>query len=171
MSNPLVILHTSQGDITIELNQEKAPVSCANFLSYVNEGAYDGTIFHRVIDGFMIQGGGFDPDMSQRSSNAPIKNEADNGLKNEIGTIAMARTSAPHSASNQFFINVGNNAFLNHTAPTTQGWGYAVFGAVIEGMDVVNKIKGCKTKHHGGHEDVPAEPIIIQKAVQAVAQA
>lgn len=166
MSNPLVILHTSEGDITIELNQDKAPVTSANFLEYVKNGAYDGTIFHRVIDGFMIQGGGFNPDMSQRTSNAPIKNEADNGLKNEIGTIAMARTSAPHSASNQFFINVSNNGFLNHTAPTAQGWGYAVFGAVVKGMEVVNKIKGCKTSRNGMHEDVPVETIVIEKAVQ-----
>lgn len=166
MSNPQVKLQTSQGDITIELNEEKAPLSSENFLSYVNSGAYEGTIFHRVIDGFMIQGGGFEPDMKQKSSNAPIKNEADNGLKNEVGTLAMARTNEPHSASNQFFINVGDNDFLNHSAPTPQGWGYAVFGKVTEGMDVINKIKGCKTSTQGFHEDVPVEAIIIEKASQ-----
>lgn len=163
MSNPKVLLQTSQGDITIELDKENAPLSSENFLSYVEDAAYDGTIFHRVIDGFMIQGGGFNPDMSQRSSNAPVKNEADNGLKNEVGTVAMARTSEPHSASNQFFINVGNNDFLNHTSPTGQGWGYAVFGKVTDGMDVVNKIKSCKTGLKGHHEDVPVEVITIDK--------
>ena len=166
MSNPQVKLQTSHGDIIIELDTNKAPLSCENFLSYVSSGAYDGTIFHRVIDGFMIQGGGFEPDMKQRSSNAPIKNEADNGLKNEVGTIAMARTNEPHSASNQFFINVGNNDFLNHSSPTPQGWGYAVFGKVTEGMDIVNKIKGCKTSTQGFHEDVPVEAITIEKAIQ-----
>ena len=164
MSNPKVLLQTSQGDITIELNQEKAPLCSENFLSYVKDGAYDGTIFHRVIDGFMIQGGGFNEDMSQRSSNAPIKNEADNGLKNEVGTLAMARTNEPHSASNQFFINVGDNDFLNHSSPTAQGWGYAVFGKVTDGMDIVNKIKGCKTAIKNGHEDVPVEAITIESA-------
>lgn len=164
MSNTQVILKTSHGNITIELDEEKAPLSCENFLSYVDSGAYDGTIFHRVIDGFMIQGGGFNPDMSQRKSNAPIKNEADNGLKNEQGTLAMARTNEPHSASNQFFINVASNDFLNHSAPTTQGWGYAVFAKVTDGMDVINAIKGCKTGRSGHHEDVPLEAISIEKA-------
>lgn len=166
MSNPLVKLETSAGDITLELDQDKAPISSENFLSYVNSEAYDGTIFHRVIDGFMIQGGGFTPDMNQKKSNKPIKNEADNGLKNDNGTIAMARTNEPHSASNQFFINVANNDFLNHTAPTAQGWGYAVFGKVIDGMDIVNMIKSCKTGRHGFHEDVPVESITIERAYQ-----
>ena len=164
MSNTQVILKTSHGDITIELNEEKAPLSCENFLSYVDSGAYDGTIFHRVIDNFMIQGGGFNPDMSQRKSNAPVKNEADNGLKNVVGSLAMARTNEPHSASNQFFINVADNDFLNHSAPTAQGWGYAVFAKVIDGMDVINAIKGCKTALSGHHEDVPVEAISIEKA-------
>ena len=164
MSNTQVILKTSHGDITIELDEEKAPLSCENFLSYVDSGAYDGTIFHRVIDNFMIQGGGFNPDMSQRKSNAPVKNEADNGLKNVVGSLAMARTNEPHSASNQFFINVADNDFLNHSAPTAQGWGYAVFAKVIDGMDVINAIKGCKTALSGHHEDVPVEAISIEKA-------
>ena len=164
MSNTQVILKTSHGDITIELDEEKAPLSCENFLSYVDSGAYDGTIFHRVIDNFMIQGGGFNPDMSQRKSNAPVKNEADNGLKNVVGSLAMARTNEPHSASNQFFINVADNDFLNHSAPTAQGWGYAVFAKVIDGMDVINAIKVCKTALSGHHEDVPVEAISIEKA-------
>jgi len=160
----LVILHTSMGDIKLELNKEKAPVTVENFVSYVNDGHYNGTIFHRVIDGFMIQGGGFDKDMQQKSTKAPIKNEANNGLKNDVGTIAMARTSDPHSASAQFFINIKNNDFLNFSSETAQGWGYAVFGKVVDGMDVVNKIKSVKTGNHGFHQDVPLEPVIIETA-------
>lgn len=160
----LVILHTSFGDIKLELNQEKAPLSVKNFVQYVEDGHYNGTIFHRVIDGFMIQGGGFDKDFEQKKTRDPIKNEANNGLKNEVGTIAMARTQDPHSASAQFFINVASSSFLNHTSETTQGWGYAVFGKVVDGMDVVNKIKAVKTGSHGFHQDVPKEPVIIESA-------
>ena len=160
----LVILHTSMGDIKLELNKEKAPVTVENFVSYVNDGHYNGTVFHRVIDGFMIQGGGFDKDMQQKSTKAPIKNEANNGLKNDVGTIAMARTQDPHSASAQFFINIKDNDFLNFSAETMQGWGYAVFGKVVDGMDVVNQIKGVKTGRHGFHQDVPMEPVIIETA-------
>ena len=165
MDLPQVALDTNMGRIVIELNQEKAPATVANFIEYVKSGQYDGTIFHRVIDGFMIQGGGFDKDMRQKPTRAPIQNEADNGLTNDAGTIAMARTSDPHSASAQFFINVKNNSFLNHTGKSTQGWGYAVFGRVVEGMDVVNKIKGVRTANFGGHGDVPTSPIVIEKAV------
>lgn len=161
----LVILHTNMGDIKLELDQAKAPVTVENFVQYVKDGHYDGTIFHRVIGNFMIQGGGFDKDMKQKPTRAPIKNEANNGLKNEIGSIAMARTQDPHSASSQFFINVTNNSFLNFTSETTQGWGYAVFGRVVEGMDVVNKIKNVKTTNYGYHENVPVNPVIIEKAV------
>lgn len=160
----LVILHTSFGDIKLELNQEKAPLTVKNFVQYVEDGHYNGTIFHRVIDGFMIQGGGFDKDFEQKKTRDPIKNEANNGLKNDIGTIAMARTQDPHSASAQFFINVASSSFLNHTSETTQGWGYAVFGKVVDGMDVVNKIKAVKTGSHGFHQDVPKEPVIIVSA-------
>jgi len=159
----MITLHTNYGDIDVELNFEKAPVSAANFLKYCREGFYDGTIFHRVIDGFMIQGGGFTPEMQQKPAGDPIENEADNGLPNEEGALAMARTSDPHSASSQFFINVSDNAFLNHTAKTPQGWGYAVFGKVANGMDVVNKIKDVPTGRHGMHQDVPQEPVEIQK--------
>lgn len=163
----MVKLHTNFGDITIELNAEKAPITVANFLQYVDSGFYDSTIFHRVINGFMIQGGGFDTSMTQKSTEAEIKNEADNGLGNEKYTIAMARTSAPHSASSQFFINVANNEFLNHTAPSGNGWGYCVFGKVIEGMDVVDKIKQVATTSLKGHQDVPASNVIIERATRA----
>lgn len=164
MDMPYVELETTMGNIVIELNQEKAPNTVKNFLDYVKSGHYDGTIFHRVIDGFMIQGGGMDANMKEKATNAPIKNEADNGLKNEVGTIAMARTSDPNSATSQFFINVKDNSFLNYTSPTSQGWGYAVFGKVTEGMDVVNKIKGVPTGKVGFHGDVPKSPIVITHA-------
>ena len=160
----MVKLSTNFGDITLELNAEKAPITVANFLQYVEKGFYDGVIFHRVIDGFMIQGGGFDTNMKQKATDAEIKNEADNGLGNDAYTIAMARTSIPDSASSQFFINVADNDFLNHTAPTSSGWGYCVFGKVVEGMDVVDKIKGVKTTSKAGHRDVPVDPVIIEKA-------
>jgi peptidyl-prolyl cis-trans isomerase B (cyclophilin B) len=160
-----VELHTNHGIITLALNSEKAPITVKNFKAYVENGHYDGTIFHRVIDGFMIQGGGFTSDMKQKSTLAQIKNEAGNGLKNTLGSIAMARTSDPHSATAQFFINVGDNAFLNHTSPSGQGWGYAVFGEVVDGMDVVNAIKSVATGSKGGHQDVPKEAVIIEKAV------
>ncbi len=159
-----VVLETNHGAVEVELNEEKAPQTSKNFLSYVKKGFYDGTIFHRVIDGFMIQGGGMTPDMKEKKTDSPIKNEAQNGLKNEKGTIAMARTSDPHSASSQFFINVSDNDFLNHTSPTTAGWGYAVFGKVVKGMDVVNKIKSVKTTTKSGHSNVPVDPVIIKSA-------
>ena len=159
----MVVLHTNFGDITVELNSEKAPKTCENFLNYAKEGFYDGTIFHRVINGFMIQGGGFDADMQQKQTKAPIENEADNGLANEVGTLAMARTMDPHSATAQFFINVKDNSFLNHSGKNAQGWGYAVFAKVTDGMDVVEKIKAVKTGSHGMHQDVPVEPVIIEK--------
>ncbi|MDI1310228.1 MAG: peptidylprolyl isomerase [Methylotenera sp.] len=162
----MVKLQTNFGEITLELDAEKAPITVANFLQYVDNGFYDGTIFHRVIDGFMIQGGGFDTSMSQKESADEIKNEADNGLANDQYTIAMARTSAPHSASNQFFINVGKNDFLNHSAPTNSGWGYCVFGKVTAGMDVVDKIKKVKTGNNKSHQDVPVESVIIEKATR-----
>ncbi len=164
MSNPQVILQTTHGNITLELDAENAPVSTENFLTYVDQGFYNETIFHRVIDGFMIQGGGFTADMQQKETGQAIKNEAANGLKNNKGSIAMARTNDPHSATAQFFINVADNDFLNHTAPSGQGWGYAVFGKVVEGMNVVEKIKGCKTSSSGFHKDVPVETIIINNA-------
>ena len=164
MDMPYVELETTMGNIVIELNQEKAPNTVANFLEYVKSGHYDGTIFHRVIDGFMIQGGGMDANMTEKSTNAPIQNEADNGLKNEVGTIAMARTSDPHSATAQFFINVKDNSFLNFSGKNPQGWGYAVFGKVIEGMDIVNKIKGVPTGKYGFHADVPTTPVMITHA-------
>ena len=160
----MVKLTTNYGDITLELNAEKAPITVANFLQYVESGFYENVIFHRVIDGFMIQGGGFDLDMKQKPTQAEIKNEADNGLANDKYTIAMARTSVPDSASSQFFINAADNDFLNHTAPTSSGWGYCVFGKVTEGMDVVDKIIKVKTTSKAGHRDVPAEPVVIQKA-------
>ena len=160
----MILLKTNFGDIKIELNHEKAPKTAANFEKYVKEGYYDGVIFHRVIDNFMIQGGGFEPGMVNKETEMPIENEADNGLKNTVGTLAMARTMDPHSASAQFFINVSDNEFLNHTSKSTQGWGYAVFGEVIEGMDVVNRIKAVKTTTRMGHQDVPVEDIIIEKA-------
>jgi len=158
----MIVLHTSAGDISLELDFEKAPISAANFKQYAENGHYDGTIFHRVIDNFMIQGGGFEPGMKQKETGAPIQNEADNGLSNDVGTIAMARTMEPHSASAQFFINVNDNDFLNHSDKSPQGWGYAVFGKVTDGMDVVNSIKGCETGNVGGHGDVPLEDIIIE---------
>jgi peptidyl-prolyl cis-trans isomerase B (cyclophilin B) len=160
----MVKLHTNFGEITIELDAERAPDSAANFLEYVRSGFYDNTVFHRVIDGFMIQGGGFDPGMKQKGTRAPIKNEAGNGLKNDNYTIAMARTSDPHSATAQFFINVSDNAFLNHTTPSAQGWGYAVFGRVVEGKDVVDRIRKVKTGSRGMHQDVPVDDVVIQKA-------
>lgn len=164
MDMPYVELETTMGNIVIELNQEKAPNTVANFLEYVKSGHYDGTIFHRVIDGFMIQGGGMDANMTEKSTNAPIQNEADNGLKNEVGTIAMARTSDPHSATAQFFINVKDNSFLNFSGKNPQGWGYAVFGKVTKGMDIVNKIKGVPTGKYGFHADVPTTPVVITHA-------
>jgi len=151
------------GAITLELDAGKAPKTVENFLNYAKEGFYDGTIFHRVIRGFMIQGGGMEPGMKEKPTNSPITNEADNGLKNDLGTIAMARTIEPHSASSQFFINSSNNDFLNHTAPTEQGWGYAVFGKVTDGMDVVLEISRVKTGNHGYHQDVPVEDVVIEK--------
>ncbi|MFV0888103.1 peptidylprolyl isomerase [Metapseudomonas otitidis] len=160
----MIKLHTNYGVITLELFEDKAPETTANFKEYVKAGHYDGTVFHRVISNFMIQGGGFEPGMKQKSTRAPIKNEANNGLSNKVGTIAMARTMDPHSASAQFFINVSDNDFLDHSAPTTQGWGYAVFGQVTEGMDVVNAIKGVATTMKAGHQDVPVEDVIIEKA-------
>ncbi len=160
----MIKLHTNYGVISIELDAEKAPESAKNFTAYVESGHYNGTIFHRVIDGFMIQGGGFTPDMNQKPTNAPIKNEADNGLKNKRYTLAMARTNDPHSATAQFFINVADNGFLDHTAPTGNGWGYAVFGKVVEGMDVVDKIRSAPTCTQGYHQDVPNEPVIIERA-------
>jgi peptidyl-prolyl cis-trans isomerase B (cyclophilin B) len=164
--NPKVELHIAGGGvITLELHEQKAPKTVANFLNYVKKGHYDGTIFHRVIDGFMVQGGGFAPGMTQKPTDEPIENEANNGLKNSKYTVAMARTNAPHSASAQFFINVADNAFLNHTAPTAQGWGYAVFGKVVGGQDVVDRIKGVPTGNRGGHGDVPREDVVIEKAV------
>jgi len=160
----MVRLHTNHGDITIDLDAKAAPASVENFLQYVRSGFYDNTVFHRVIDGFMVQGGGFEPGMKQKSAGKPIKNEADNGLKNDRYTLAMARTSDPHSASAQFFINVSDNAFLNHTAQTPQGWGYAVFGRVTEGQDVVDKIKKVATGSRGMHQDVPKDDVIIERA-------
>jgi peptidyl-prolyl cis-trans isomerase B (cyclophilin B) len=158
----MITLTTSHGDIVIELDHEKAPKSCENFEQYVRDGHYDGTIFHRVIGNFMIQGGGMLPDMSQKPTRDPIENEAANGLSNVTGSIAMARTMAPHSATAQFFINVKDNGFLDH--PGQDGWGYCVFGKVVEGMDVVEKIKGVDTGNKAGHSDVPVEPIVIEKA-------
>lgn len=159
-----VLLTTSLGDITLELDTEKAPKTSENFANYVKKGHYDGVIFHRVINNFMVQGGGFEPGMKQRPTDEPIENEANNGLQNEIGSIAMARTMDPHSASAQFFINVADNSFLNHSAETPEGWGYAVFGKVIDGMDVVNRIKGVPTTVKAGHSDVPEDDILIEKA-------
>ena len=160
----MVKLHTNHGVVTIELDEARAPKSAANFLEYVKKGHYDGTVFHRVINGFMVQGGGFAPGMQQKTTGAPIQNEADNGLKNEAYTVAMARTGDPHSATAQFFINVADNAFLNHTAPTAAGWGYCVFGKVVDGTDVIDKIKGVKTGRAGGHQDVPLDDVIIERA-------
>ena len=157
----MIIIHTTHGDITVELDTEKAPKTCENFIAYARDGFYDGTIFHRVIKNFMIQGGGFEVGMNQKPCGAAIENEADNGLKNDNGTIAMARTGDPHSATAQFFINVKDNDFLNHTGKNSQGWGYAVFGKVTDGMGVVDKIKSVSTSSTGGHQDVPAEDVII----------
>jgi len=163
-TSPRVKLDTTAGEIVIELNATEAPKSSENFLTYVRDGFYDNTIFHRVIDGFMVQGGGFEPGMKQKTTGEPIENEANNGLKNDMYTLAMARTNDPHSATAQFFINVANNDFLNHTAPTAQGWGYAVFGKVVEGQDVVDKIRGVKTGNAGFHQNVPTEDVVIEKA-------
>lgn len=160
----MIKLHTNFGVIGIELDHEKAPLSAANFEQYVRDGHYDGLIFHRVIKGFMIQGGGFDADMHEQPTRDPIQNEAQNGLKNDKYTIAMARTPDPHSASAQFFINTKDNSFLNHTAPTREQWGYAVFGKVIQGQDVVDKIEQSATGRRGYHDDVPLEPVVITKA-------
>ena len=166
----MIKLHTNYGDITLELDSEKAPTSAQNLMDYVNSGHYDNTIFHRVIDDFMIQGGGFEPGMIQKQTRAPIENEAGNGLKNDKYTIAMARTSDPHSATAQFFINVKDNAFLNYKSPTPQGFGYCVFGRVVEGMDVVDKIKKVKTGDRSGHQSVPLENVLLQKAEVVDAQ-
>ena len=164
--NPKVELHIQgYGVVTLELDEQKAPKTVANFLAYVKKGHYDGTIFHRVIPGFMVQGGGFAPGMAQKPTDAMIENEANNGLKNDNYTVAMARTNAPHSASAQFFINVSDNGFLNHTAPTAQGWGYAVFGKVVDGKDVVDRIKAVRTGRKNGHDDVPSDDVVIDKAV------
>jgi peptidyl-prolyl cis-trans isomerase B (cyclophilin B) len=163
----MITLHTTMGDITLELDAEKAPATVENFLGYAKDGFFDGTIFHRIIDNFMIQGGGMLADMSQKPTKAPVKNEADNGLKNTKGTIAMARTNDPHSATAQFFINVSDNDFLNHKSPTPQGWGYAVFGKVVSGMEVVEKMKAVKTGRRGYHDDVPVEAITIEKVTIA----
>jgi len=160
----MIKLHTNHGVIALELDAERAPETARNFLDYVQSGFYSNTVFHRVIDGFMIQGGGFEPRMKQKSTRASIKNEADNGLKNDRYTIAMARTSDPHSASSQFFINVKDNDFLNHSAPNADGWGYCVFGKVVEGQDIVDKIKRVKTGKRGFHSDVPVEDVVIERA-------
>ncbi|MDP8162389.1 peptidylprolyl isomerase [Pasteurella skyensis] len=157
----MITLHTNFGDIKVELNFDKAPISAKNFEDYCKEGFYDNTIFHRVIDGFMIQGGGMESGFIEKQTKTTIKNEANNGLSNKRGTLAMARTSEPHSASAQFFINVADNTFLDHKAETIQGWGYAVFAEVVEGMDVVDKIKGVKTGNRGFHQDVPKEEVVI----------
>jgi len=166
MSQPKVELHIANfGVVTIELDQEKAPLSVENFLGYVASGHYDNTIFHRIIPDFMIQGGGMEPGMAQKKTAKPIENEAANGLKNVKYSLAMARTSDPHSATSQFFINVADNDFLNHTAPSSQGWGYAVFGKVVDGTDVIDKIKGVATGRKGFHDDVPKEDVVLSKAV------
>lgn len=162
----MIKISTTFGDITVELNADKAPITVANFLEYVREGLYDGTIFHRVIDNFMIQGGGFDTNMQQRATKAAIENEADNGLRNEFGTLAMARTMEPHSATSQFFINVSNNEFLNHSGKNMQGWGYAVFGKVIDGTEVLDKIRAVPTTSRNGHQDVPVDTVIIESITE-----
>ena len=159
-----LVFETTLGNFEVELFEKEAPISAKNFQEYVDEGYFDGLIFHRVIPGFMIQGGGFEPGMKQKPTGAPVKNEADNKLKNDKYTVAMARTSDPHSATAQFFINIANNDFLNHTGPNAQGWGYCVFGKVTGGTEVVDKIKGVKTGNRAGHQDVPAEDVIIEKA-------
>ena len=158
----MIVLKTNHGDISIELDFDKAPKSSENFLAYARDGFYNGTIFHRVIDGFMIQGGGFEPGMNQKPTGTPIENEADNGLKNDCYTLAMARTMDPHSATAQFFINVKDNDFLNHSSPTPQDWGYAVFGKVVAGTEVVDAIKGVSTGSAAGHQDVPVEDVVIE---------
>lgn len=163
MSNPIIKMETNKGTITIELDAEKAPLSAENMVKYVKDSFFDGLIFHRVIPGFMIQGGGMNPDMSEKGNKTPIKNEANNGLKNDRGTLAMARTNDPHSATSQFFINLKDNDFLNHSSETPQGWGYAVFGKVTEGMDIVDEIAKVKTGNHGMHGDVPLESVVINK--------
>ena len=160
----MVRLHTNFGIIALDLDAERAPETVKNFLAYVESGFYSNTVFHRVIDGFMVQGGGFEPGMRQKPTRGTIKNEAGNGLKNDCYTIAMARTSDPHSASSQFFINLKDNDFLNHTAPSSQGWGYCVFGKVVQGQDIVDKIKRVKTGSRGGHADVPVADVVIEKA-------
>jgi len=160
----MIKLHTNHGDITIDLNNEKAPITTQNFIDYVNSGHFDNTIFHRVINDFMIQGGGFESGMNQKETRAPIQNEAANGLKNDAYTVAMARTSDVHSASAQFFINVADNGFLNHTSPTTDGFGYCVFGKVVEGKEIVDKIKKVETGNKSGHQNVPLDDVVIQKA-------
>ncbi len=160
---PMIVrMKTNHGTIVLELDKKKAPDTVANFVSYIKSGTYDGTIFHRVIPGFMLQGGGFEPGMRQKHTSPPIHNEASNGLRNVTGSIAMARTSDPHSATSQFFINVSDNHSLDHSAPTTQGWGYCVFGKVIEGMDVVHEIERVKTTSRAGHRDVPVEDVVIE---------
>ncbi|OQW94363.1 MAG: cyclophilin [Beggiatoa sp. IS2] len=159
-----VKIQTNYGTITLQLNSEKAPKTVKNFLDYVNSGYYNGTLFHRVIDGFMIQGGGLEPGMRAKPASEPIENEATNSLSNKIGTVAMARTSEPHSASSQFFINVGDNTFLDHTGRTQKGWGYCVFGEVVDGMDVVNTIKGVATTQRSGSQDVPTKDVLIETA-------
>tara|TARA_B110000503_G_scaffold12013_2_gene16190 strand:+ start:4372 stop:4869 length:498 start_codon:yes stop_codon:yes gene_type:complete len=161
----MVIIRTTFGEIKLELDAEKAPKTVANFLSYARDGFYDGTVFHRVIDNFMIQGGGFDTEMQQKINGDPIENEADNGLKNDFGTVAMARTSDPHSATAQFFINVKDNDFLNHSGKSMQGWGYTVFGKVVEGTEVLDKICAVPTASRKGHQDVPVDPVIIESVV------
>ena len=161
----MIKLHTNHGVIALELDADKAPETAKNFIDYVQAGHYDNTVFHRVIDGFMIQGGGFEPGMKQKPCKAPIKNEADNGLKNNAYTVAMARTSDPHSATAQFFINVADNEFLNFKSPTPQGWGYAVFGKVVDGQDVVDAIRKVATGRKGFHDDVPKEDVVIEKVV------
>ncbi|EPZ5901585.1 peptidylprolyl isomerase [Vibrio fluvialis] len=157
----MITLHTNFGDIKIQLNEEKAPETSANFLQYCRDGFYDNTLFHRVIDGFMIQGGGMTSGLREKATRSPIRNEANNGLSNKVGTIAMARTMEPHSASSQFFINVNNNTFLNFRSESRDGWGYCVFGEVVEGMDIVNKIKGVSTGSYGMHQDVPLDEVVI----------
>ena len=160
----MIKLHTNHGVITLNLFADKAPQTVANFEQYVKDGHYDNTVFHRVISNFMVQGGGFEPGMKEKTTRASVKNEADNGLSNKKGTVAMARTMEPHSASAQFFINIADNTFLDHSAPTTQGWGYAVFGEVVEGLDVVEKIKAVATTMKSGHQDVPVDDVIIERA-------
>lgn len=167
----MITLHTNYGDIAIELDFEKAPVSAANFLQYCREEFYNDTIFHRVIDGFMVQGGGMDAKMKEKTTRPAITNEADNGLSNDTGTLAMARTMVPDSASSQFFINIADNHFLNHTAKTPQGWGYAVFGKVVAGMEVVDKIKKVPTGSKGHHQDVPVETVVIESSTISEAYA